>query len=53
MKEKTPPLTRYGKQKEEINLKKIKKEALAQLRPGQSLYGKAGAFAPLLQSFLE
>lgn len=39
--------------KEEFNLEEIKKKALAQLRTGQSLYGKDGAFAPLLKSFLE
>jgi putative transposase len=39
--------------KEEFNLEEIKKKALAQLRSGQSLYGKDGAFAPLLKSFLE
>jgi len=38
--------------KEEFNLEEIKKKALAQLRSGQSLYGKDGAFAPLLKSFL-
>ena len=39
--------------KEEFNLEEIKNKALAQLRSGQSLYGKDGAFAPLLKSFLE
>lgn len=39
--------------KEEFNLEEIKKKALDQLRSGKSLYGKDGAFAPLLKNFLE
>ncbi len=39
--------------KEEFNLEEIKKKALEQFRSGKSLYGKEGAFAPLLKSFLE
>jgi transposase-like protein len=39
--------------KEEFNLEEIKNKALRQLRTGKSLYGKDGAFAPLLKSFLE
>lgn len=39
--------------KEEFNLEEIKKKALEQLRSGKSLYGKDGAFAPLLKNFLE
>ncbi len=31
----------------------MKKKALEQLRSGKSLYGKDGAFAPLLKSFLD
>ena len=31
----------------------MKKKALEQFRSGKSLYGKDGAFAPLLKSFLE
>ena len=31
----------------------MKQKALEQLRSGKSLYGKDGAFAPLLKSFLE
>ena len=32
---------------------KMKKKALEQLRSGESLFGKDGAFAPLLKEFLE
>ena len=39
--------------KEEFNLEEIRKKALEQFRSGKSLYGKDGAFAPLLKSFLE
>lgn len=39
--------------KEEFNYEEVKKKALEQLRSGKSLYGKDGAFAPLLKSFLE
>lgn len=38
---------------EELNLSEIKAKALAQFRTGKSLYGKDGAFAPLLKQFLE
>lgn len=38
---------------EPFNLEEIKKKALEQFRSGKSLYGKDGAFAPLLKSFLE
>ncbi|MGO1245208.1 MAG: hypothetical protein ACTMH4_14080 [Sphingobacterium sp.] len=31
----------------------MKNKALAQLRSGESLYGKNGAFAPLMKKFLE
>ena len=35
------------------NLDKIKKKALKQFKTGKSLFGKGGAFAPLLKDFLE
>ena len=35
------------------NWHKMKRKALEQLRSGKSLYGKDGAFAPLLKSFLD
>ncbi len=38
---------------EELNLSEIKAKALAQFRTGKSLYGKDGAFAPLLKQFIE
>jgi putative transposase len=38
---------------ERFNLEEIKKKALEQFRSGKSLYGKDGAFAPMLKSFLE
>lgn len=38
---------------EEFNLEEIKKKALEQFRSGKSLYGKDGAFGPMLKSFLE
>ncbi|SMO94972.1 IS256 family transposase [Fodinibius sediminis] len=34
-------------------LDKLQEKALAQLKSGQSLFGKEGAFAPMLQSFIE
>lgn len=37
----------------ELNLEEIKAKALSQFRSGKSLYGKDGAFAPLLKQFLE
>lgn len=36
-----------------INREELKKKALEQFRTGKSLFGKDGAFAPLLQEFLE
>ena len=36
-----------------LNLEEIKAKALSQFRSGKSLYGKDGAFAPLLKQFLE
>mgnify|MGYP002654222547 FL=1 len=41
------------KEKEQFNLEEIRKKALEQFRSGKSLYGKGGAFAPMLKSFLE
>ena len=41
------------KEKEQFDLEEIKKRALEQFRSGKSLYGKDGAFAPMLKSFLE
>lgn len=42
------------KTEEQFNLEEIKKKALEQFRSGKSLYGKDGAFAPImLNSFLE
>ena len=41
------------KQAEKFNLEEIRKKALEQFRSGKSLYGKDGAFAPMLKSFLE
>lgn len=38
---------------EQFNLEEIRKKALEQFRSGKSLYGKDGAFAPMLKSFLE
>ena len=37
---------------EALDYEQMKKKALEQLRSGKSLYGKDGAFAPLLKSFL-
>lgn len=36
-----------------INREELKKKVLEQFRTGQSLFGKGGAFAPLLKEFLE
>src|SRR5688500_20405543 len=41
------------KENEQFNLDEIKKKALEQFFSGKSLYGKDGAFAPMLKSFLE
>lgn len=41
------------KKEEQFNLEEIKKNALEQFRSGKSLYGKDGAFAPMLKRFLE
>ena len=35
------------------NLDEMKKKALKQFKTGKSLFGKGGAFAPLLKDFLE
>ena len=42
-----------NKKEEQFNLGEIKKKALEQFRSGKSLYGKDGAFGPMLKSFLE
>jgi len=42
-----------NKKEEQFNLEEIKKKALEQFRTGKSLYGKDGAFAPMLKNFLE
>lgn len=36
-----------------LDFESMKEKALRQLRSGESLYGKDGAFAPLLKKFLE
>lgn len=41
------------KKQEDFNLEEIKKKALEQFLSGKSLYGKDGAFAPMLKAFLE
>ena len=38
---------------EPLDYEQMKRKALEQLRSGKSLYGKDGAFAPLLKSFLD
>lgn len=38
---------------EQLDYGQMKRKALEQLRSGKSLYGKDGAFAPLLKSFLD
>lgn len=40
------------KKEESLEYEQMKQKALEQLRSGKSLYGKDGAFAPLLKSFL-
>lgn len=37
----------------ELDFESMQEKALRQLRSGESLYGKDGAFAPLLKKFLE
>ena len=39
--------------KEKLDYEALKKKTLSQLRSGKSLFGKDGAFAPLLKEFLE
>ena len=39
--------------KDELDFLEMRDKALRQLRSGESLYGKDGAFAPLLKQFLE
>ena len=41
------------KKEESLEYEQMKQQALEQLRSGKSLYGKDGAFAPLLKSFLD
>lgn len=41
------------KKEEPLEYEQMKQKALEQLRSGKSLYGKDGAFAPLLKSFLD
>jgi putative transposase len=41
------------KKDEQIKADELRKKALKQLMSGESLYGKNGAFAPMLKSFLE
>lgn len=41
------------KKDEQLDYEQMKQRALEQLRSGKSLYGKDGAFAPLLKSFLD
>lgn len=41
------------KKEEELSAEELKKKALKQFMSGESLYGKDGAFAPMLKSFLE
>ena len=41
------------KKEEQLNAEELKKKALKQFMSGESLYGKDGAFAPMLKSFLE
>lgn len=43
----------HMKEQKKFNLEEIKKKALEQFRSGESLYGKNGAFGPMLKSFLE
>lgn len=41
------------KTEEELDFQQMKEKVIAQIRTGTSLYGKDGAFAPLLKSFLD
>ena len=41
------------KKDEQLDYEQMKQKALEQLRSGKSLYGKDGAFAPLLKRFLD
>jgi len=41
------------KKEEQINDEALRKKAIKQFMSGKSLYGKDGAFAPMLKSFLE
>jgi len=42
-----------GKQKPDFDYEALKKKTIEQFRSGKSLFGKDGAFAPLLKEFLE
>jgi putative transposase len=42
-----------GKEQKNFDYESIKKATLAQLRSGKSLFGKDGAFAPMLKDILE
>lgn len=47
---------RYLQKRQQMNnqeFEKLKQKALRQFKTGQSLFGKDGAFAPLLQEFIE
>lgn len=37
----------------ELNYKELKEKALKQFKNGEPLFGKNGAFAPMLKSFIE
>jgi transposase-like protein len=39
--------------KEQLDYEALREKALSQLKRGQSLFGKGGAFAPMLKEFLE
>lgn len=41
------------REEESLDYEQMKSKALEQLRSGKSLYGREGAFAPLLKSFLD
>ena len=41
------------REEESLDYEQMKSKALEQLRSGKSLYGRDGAFAPLLKSFLD
>ena len=41
------------RKEEQLDYELMKQKALEQLRSGKPLYGKDGAFAPLLKSFVD